>query len=418
LTGLERAASLALEEDSAMADARWSAAVLDRMRLEGDLLADATVKAVFDKGAVAAVNDLLTKLVRNDDIPAGPWPPELADYLGVSARLPSWADAALIRTGENVFLRYGLPSFGILACASLPECYVLRDVAAVLGTTQRLDAHARRRIFETAMMVLSVMAEGGLEPGGSGIRIVQKVRLMHAAVRYLILTPPPPAAAGPPASLADTLLAQRWPAQRGTPLSQEDLAAVLLTFSHVMLRSWKHLGITLSPQEARAYLHSWNVVGHVLGIRDELLVHDLEEAAQLFDAIKRRRAADTPDGRALTAAVIGVCERFAGPSRILLRPIPRILMHGLLQAETCAMLGVPTLGLWHTAYRPFLRVGTRVFHRTASDTFQDLPDIARLSALISRRLLEEIVAQPRGGQRTAFHMPEQLARSWGIASSR
>ena len=401
-----------------MAEARWGGAVLDRMRLEGDPLADATVKAVFDKGAVAAVNDLLTKLVRNDDIPAGPWPPELADYLGVSARLPSWADAALIRTGENVFLRYGLTSFGILACASLPECYVLRDVAAVLGTTQRLDAHARRRIFETAMMVLSVMAEGGLEPGGSGIRIVQKVRLMHAAVRYLILTPPPPAAAGPPSTLADTLLAQRWPAERGAPLSQEDLAAVLLTFSHVMLRSWKHLGIRLSPEEGRAYLHSWNVVGHVLGIRDELLVHDLEEAAQLFDAIKRRRAADTPDGRALTAAVIGVCERFAGPSRILLRPIPRILMRGLLQAETCAMLGVPRLGLWHTAYRPFLRTTALLVNSKTSAVFQGLPDTARLSALISHRILEEIVTQPRGGQRTAFHMPDQLARSWGIASPR
>jgi hypothetical protein len=401
-----------------MADDRWSVAVLDRMRREGDPLADATVRAVFDKGTVAAVNELLTKLVRNDDIPAGPWPPELTDYLRASAQLPGWTDAALIRTGENVFLRYGLTSFGILACASLPECYVLRDVAAVLGTTQRLDAHARRRVFETAMMVLAVMGEGGLEPGGSGIRIVQKVRLMHAAVRYLILTPPPTAAAGPPSSLADTLLAQRWPVERGTPLSQEDLAAVLLTFSYVMVRSWKHLGITLSPEEARAYLHSWNVVGHVLGIRDELLVHDLEEAARLFDAIKRRRAADTPDGRALTAAVIGVCERFAGPSRILLRPIPRILMRGLLQAETCAMLGVPTLGLWHTAYRPFLRVAARGFHRTAGDAFQDLPDTARLSALISRHLLESIVALPRGGRRTAFRMPDRLARSWGIASPR
>jgi hypothetical protein len=231
-----------------MADDRWSVAVLDRMRREGDPLADSTVKAVFDKGTVAAVNELLTKLVRNDDIPAGPWPPELTDYLRASAQLPGWADAALIRTGENVFLRYGLTSFGILACASFPECYVLQDVTAVLGTTQRLDARARRRVFETSMMVLAVMAEGGLEPGGSGIRIVQKVRLMHVAVRYLILTPSPAAAAGPPSSRADTLLAQRWPAERGTPLSQEDLAAVLLTFSYVMVRSWKHLGITLSPR--------------------------------------------------------------------------------------------------------------------------------------------------------------------------
>jgi hypothetical protein len=80
------------------------------------------------------------------------------------------------------------------------------------------------------------------------------------------------------------------------------------------------------------------------------------------------------------------------------------------------MLAVPSLGLWHTAYRPFLRVGARAFHRTASETFQDLPDAARLSALISRRLLEELVRLPRGGQRTVFHMPDRLARSWGIAS--
>jgi hypothetical protein len=93
-------------------------------------------------------------------------------------------------------------------------------------------------------------------------------------------------------------------------------------------------------------------------------------------------------------------------------------MRGLLQAETCAMLGVPKLGLWHTAYRPFLQVSARVFHQTAGDAFQDLPDTARLSALISRHLLEGIVALPRGGQRTAFRMPDRLARSWGITSPR
>ena len=308
-----------------MADGRWTEDLFDRMRRVGDPLADSAIKAVFEKGEVAAVNDLLTRLVRNDDVPAGPWPPQMGEYLSLSAQLPDWADGELIRAGEGVFLRYGLSSFGILACASLPECYVLRDVAAVLGATQLLAEHARRRVFETAMMVLAVMVEGGLAPGGSGIRVVQKVRLMHAAVRHLILTPPPAIPDRTPASFADTLLAQRWPAERGTPLSQEDLAAVLLTFSHVMLRGWKHLGIDLSREEAAAYLHCWNVVGHVLGIRDELLARDVEDAASLFEAIKRRRAADTPDGRALTTSLIGVCESFAGPSQILLRPIPRIL---------------------------------------------------------------------------------------------
>lgn len=397
-----------------MANDRWTADLLDRMRREADPLADSTVQAVFDKGQVAAVNELLTRLVRNDDVPAGPWPPQLQEYLHLSAQLPGWADPALIHAGELVFLRYGLTAFGVLACASLPECYVLRDVAAVLGTTQRLAEHARRRVFETAMMVLAVMAEGGLAPGGSGIRVVQKVRLMHAAVRHLILTSPPSARSPTPASLADTLVAQRWPAERGMPLSQEDLAAVLLTFSHVMLRGWAHLGIRLTAEESAAYLHSWNVVGYILGIREDLLARDVEDAAALFEAIKRRRAADTPDARALTASLIEVCESFAGPSRILLRPIPRILMRGLLRPETCEMLAVPGLGPWHLTYRPLLRATVVVGNGVKSDVFQGLPGLAGVSAWISRRLLEEIVARPRGGSRTAFHIPDRLARSWGI----
>jgi hypothetical protein len=357
----------------------------------------------------------LTRLVRNDDVPDGPWPTQMQEYLHLSARLPAWADPAQIRLGEHVFLRYGLTSFGVLACASLPECYVLRDVAAVLGATQRLAEHARRRIFETSMMVLAVMAEGGLAAGGSGVRVVQKVRLMHAAVRHLILTSPPAPAGRTPGSLADALLTQRWPRERGTPLSQEDLAVVLLTFSHVMLRGWAHLGIALTSSESAAYLHCWNIVGHLLGIRDDLLAHDVEGAAALFDAVKGRRAGDTPDGRALTTALIGVCESFAGPSRVLLRPIPRILMHGLLQSETCQMLAIPALGPWHTSYRPLLRAGVLVGNGVKSDLFQKLPGLAGVSAWVSRRLLEDIVSRPRGGSRSAFHIPDRLARSWGIA---
>ena len=80
------------------------------------------------------MNDLLTRLVRNDDVPAGPWPSEMAEYLGLSARLPDWADARLIRTGENVFLRYGLSSFGVLACAK--PARMLRPARRGCGTRQ------------------------------------------------------------------------------------------------------------------------------------------------------------------------------------------------------------------------------------------------------------------------------------------
>src|SRR6185503_2344035 len=70
--GPRRGRVTAAAEDRAMADGRWTEDLLDRMRGAGDPLADSTVGQVFAKGRVAAVNELLTRLVRNDDVPAGP----------------------------------------------------------------------------------------------------------------------------------------------------------------------------------------------------------------------------------------------------------------------------------------------------------------------------------------------------------
>ena len=36
------------------------------------------------------------------------------------------------------------------------------------------------------IFVLHVMAPGGLEPEGQGIKAIQKVRLMHSAIRHLV----------------------------------------------------------------------------------------------------------------------------------------------------------------------------------------------------------------------------------------
>ncbi len=42
-----------------------------------------------------------------------------------------------------------------------------------------------RCVFETAQLVVDGMTEGGLEPHAQGVRTAQKVRLMHAATRYM-----------------------------------------------------------------------------------------------------------------------------------------------------------------------------------------------------------------------------------------
>ena len=67
-------------------------------------------------------------------------------------------------------------------------CVLLRRLSGGEGLTfsRRLGHDADRRVGETAQFVLAVTAPGSLDPCGRGIRKIQKVRLLHAAIRYLI----------------------------------------------------------------------------------------------------------------------------------------------------------------------------------------------------------------------------------------
>ena len=76
-------------------------------------------------------------------------------------------------------------------------------------------------------MVVRYNGTGGLSGPGRGIRTAQKVRLMHAAVRNILLTE-----SDPPGD--EQLL--------GKPVNQEDTAGTLLLFSHLfstVSKSWE-----------------------------------------------------------------------------------------------------------------------------------------------------------------------------------
>ena len=53
------------------------------------------------------------------------------------------------------------------------------------------------------------------------------------------------------------------------PVNQEDMVGTLLTFSAVILDGLKKMGFSISTSDADAYLHAWNVVGHLSGVEIE-----------------------------------------------------------------------------------------------------------------------------------------------------
>lgn len=115
----------------------WSEAFFDSVRRVADPLADEAVESLFAGGDLAGANELLRTLLRNDQVPPDQLPTRVRDYLAESKRLPSWMDKNRVETGRRIFARHGPLNLLVLACASLPACYVQGNEARVLGLTQR-----------------------------------------------------------------------------------------------------------------------------------------------------------------------------------------------------------------------------------------------------------------------------------------
>jgi hypothetical protein len=309
-------------------------AFLDEMRGAADPPADEVATALCDRGAHRLVADLIKhrQMWDQDGEPSRLLPEDIRAYMKVAGKLPPWQDARAIAEAQAFFLLYGMASATLLACASLPQCFVMKHGTEVLAYTKFLQVDPTRRIRETAQMVMDVMCPGGLEPGGRGIHATMKVRVMHAIVRHMIMHDP--YARPNPADLA-------LRAKFGRPVNQEDMAYTLMTFSYVVVEGFRSMGYAMSAAERNGYIHCWNVVGYLMGIREALLPARYDDARELFNAIQRRQHGRSDAGRKLTAALLAAVQD-ALPGR-LHDSLPAALTRKLVGRQTADLLGVPRL---------------------------------------------------------------------------
>jgi hypothetical protein len=356
-----------------MLPAQASVPDLELLRRSADPLADDTIARMLDNGAqppghahhcdfavLGTVNRLMEQWQTNGALAhwradAGVDPvlaDALHDYLQQGLDLPAWADPVRIERAEALFIDFGMLSCTLLFCSSLPECYVIPDLAAVLHVAGQLEQRTEYRIRSTAAMIFPVMMVGGLtRASGGGLAQVLKVRLIHATIRHLILRgnpallqrgviPPLPAGEAP--GLHQALFSLGWDIEAdGMPCSQDELAYTLLTFGYVFLRSLRKLGLGLPHDDELAYLHTWNVMGHVLGMQETLMAHTMEQAEVLFAQLQERGRAQSylPDprpalGNALMRTMQGVIP-FA-----LIRPFPVLLTRHLCGKTTARDIGI------------------------------------------------------------------------------
>ena len=377
-------------------------AKLNEMRQKGDPVADRAVEAVFKRAGIGEVNAVLHKLVRVDQPVPAELPEEVQKYLKETIDLPAWADTSKIARGQKLFETMGLQITLCLFCASLPSAYAAAKAVKVLYLTAQLDTNARRRVMETAQFLFDVLSPGSLEENGDGRRAIQKIRLMHAAVRVLIQE-------------RRKQQPKLWHHDWGTPINQEDLAATLLVFWFVVGEPMDHLGISVPDVDKDAYLHLWNVIGHQLGVCDELLVFDVNKASALIDLIRRRQFKASPEGQHMTRALLVLLDQLT-PLHQFDATIPPLIRH-LIGDKTADLLLVPQSALGGEVKR-LQRITNwfyvRVFGRPGKRDSERYDFVSGLVRPFMGELLRGMFELERGGTRAPFALPDHLAHSWEL----
>jgi len=403
-----------------MARVQWTDEYLTQQRQSADPIGDAAIRTIFERRDIKELDAFMGRLVADDSIPAD-LPDEIRSFLAETSALPSWASVEQMRAAARLFNIYGGVSLASLVCASLPQCYTMRTGVRILALTSQLGAHTNRRLHQTAAMVMAVMGHHALEPDGYGVRQTQKVRLVHAAIRYRIMSAlgadgmsraagaeVPVLVQGAVRSVNDVIAHAGFDwqiARDGLPINQEDLAFTLLTFGHVIPQSMRTLGVKLTNQEYEAFLHSWNVSGFVLGVNEDLMAHTVAEAEDLFARIQARQAGPSPEGARLTDSLLRVVEKDILRLPVL-KPLGPVLTRVLVGDKTAAMLGLdvrhPRLVV---GFHRLLAACVRVLQIALSPLSQPFQPAAPLTARLGRRVVRCLCAATDDGRLREVAIP-------------
>jgi ER-bound oxygenase mpaB/B'/Rubber oxygenase, catalytic domain len=366
----------------------YTEGLVDGLRQTGDPSADAVIEEMAHADQVRTVSDVLRSLTYNDQPVPAELPASIGRWLDEHGELPDWVDRDRLERGSAVVVEHGPQVCVALATASLVYCYAGYPGVKVLTFSRRLGHDADRRVGETAQFVLAVMAPGSLDPCGRGIRKIQKVRLLHAAIRHLVTG------------------SGRWDvAADGIPICQEDLLGTLLSFSWIVVDSLRKLGVRIDDQEAEDYHYRWRVIGQMLGIQPAAIPADLAEAAVVTWEIARRNHRRSDEGMLMTRALFALHANslpagFEGAAPALTRY--------LLGEDVCALVGLPR-SRWDRAMTWQASVG-RVLDRAQSAR----GPVGSLTKMVGAGILTQRVVGMAGRNSASFSIPvpPELHRRW------
>lgn len=219
-----------------------------------DDAADPLLASLLDNGQVPAVNTAFQSWINNGDALPGGLPANLTTYLQQYNALPSWADTTKLSLAADFNRRMNLYLFLSYSLGSgMMSTVIPNEARNVYYSAGGADMKARAAKTFTFGYDLSTM--DAFLPTGHFVVTANKTRMVHAAVRHLL----------PQSTPWETVTAEQ------TPISQGDILVTFHstgTYAHQNLVKW---GVPMSAADEDAFLHSWQVALHLLGVQDQFI---------------------------------------------------------------------------------------------------------------------------------------------------
>jgi hypothetical protein len=402
--------------------------------------------------------------------------PQVKDFVLDGAAINGVMDKDLVRHAQAFFGENGVAIITALFHAALPEAYLGRRGVQVLDMTGELVSNWSRRIQDTGHFLINVMSPApylmrlddstSLSAGELGAVGIRRVRLTHAAVRWLLSVPderprdlhsllanvssqpltrwqfrmieigeeePPPTLTGgdtegEAAESAEAIAEPVPQAPRGTsqPLNQEDLLATLGTFTTVTFEALAKLAVPFDAHDQEAFYHLWNVVAWHLGIGEtwtrggigegrpsawpdnNFLPLGVEEMDSLHHRLAQRLQGPTEQGQRLAKTLV---QELSYPLPRPLQSAPEFIVRYLIGDEHADQLDIGRGG-----YAELLIRHTGALERVARRAPSSLVGRATfrpISQLVTRYALRAYVAESRGNDR-GVAIARPIAGRWGV----
>jgi hypothetical protein len=319
------------------------AARLDAAKNQCDPLVDDAVEKFYSASGIQKTDRHFTDVMMEVASPGGPTSPAIRDYLDGAPQLPPWTDLERVHRAQQFFETFRPTVHACNFFGAMFQGYAAANGVQVLALVSDLTKSPERRLWESTRFFEDVGTTPFWETGSAGWKSIRGVRLYHASMRSTIES-----GSQHIVSVATYETDRLWDPSWGRPIHQEHMFGYILTMSVLLIENMDKIGSAMTDEQARDWVHFWNVIGALMGVDLDLLQSPLdpsrdlsfEEARFANSIILSRNLGPSDQGRQLTMSLLEQMGWFPGP----VRRVARSFVRSSIGDRAADMIGIPPRG--------------------------------------------------------------------------